>query len=208
MAISTYDDLVKSITTWGHRDDLDTLIPDFIVLAETEMYGNQIEPLKIRDMESIQTALTSTGRFLSLPDGFEYTRSTRLVVNDGGEIRYQSPEQMNRRPDTGKPQFFTVVGNEIEFDRVPDTDYTIEVQIFSKPTPLSTLNQTNSVLTKYPSIYLYGALTQLFIHSMDDQQAQKYNQLFLNAIKGANKNEKKGRYGPAPSLNLDQGMIV
>ncbi len=32
--------------------------------------------------------------------------------------------------------------------------------------------------------------------------------MFIGAIKGANKADKKGRYGPAPSMSLDNGMVV
>lgn len=207
MALSTYDELVKEISDWGHRDDLNTKIPDFIKLAEIEMYNNQTEGLAIRDMEKIQTATTSTGRYLALPDNFESSRSIRIVL-DSGEIRYRAPEQMERVPSTGQPRFFTVIGNEIEFDRVPDSEYTLEIQCYVRPADLSASNQTNSVLTKYPNIYLYGSLVQMFAHAQDDQQAVKYDGLFRNAVKGANKAQKKGRYGSAPSMNVDGGMIV
>ncbi len=208
MAISNYDELVKKIISVGERDDLGTEVNDFILLAETEMYNNQVEALKIRDMETIQTATTSTGRFLALPDNFESMRSSRIVINSGGEIRYQAPEQMNRLPITGRPRFFTVIGNEIEFDRTPDSEYTIEAQALTRPLGLSTTNQTNTVLTKFPTVYLYGCMAQFFIRAQDDEQAFKYNDLFFNAIKGANKSQKQGKYGPAPQMGLDMGMVV
>ena len=68
--------------------------------------------------------------------------------------------------------------------------------------------QTNDILTNHPSIYLYGALAQVYAYAQDDQQLTKYIQLFIGAIKGANKADKKGRYGPAPSMSVDCGMIV
>lgn len=205
MAISNYDELVKKVIKQSFRDDLDVEVPDFIHLAEIEMYNNQREALKIRDMETIQTATTTTGKFLSLPDNFESTRSIRLDL-EYGELGYQSPEQMRRYQYTGRPQFFTIVGNEIEFDRVPDNEYTVEIQCYVRPLDLSVTNQTNSVLDSYPNIYLFGALSQLYIYAQDDQQAIKYDNLFINAILGANKSQKKGRYGPAPTMNLDNGM--
>lgn len=207
MTIATYDDLRKQVITWSHRDDIDVLFPTFVQLAETEMYSDnsQHKAISLRDMETIQTTTTSTGKYLSLPDGFESSRSVRLQL-DYGEIRYNSPEQMRRYQYTGQPQFFTIVGNEIEFDRVPDQEYTIEIQIFTRPNDLTELQPTNSVLTKYPTVYLYGVLVQVFTWAQDDQQAIKYDNLFANAISGANVSENKGRFGPAPSMNLDGGM--
>lgn len=205
--LDTYDNLVKEIIDWSHRDDLGVKVPDFIQLAENAMYSNEVEVLAIRGMEMTLTSAT-TGQYVALPTDFESARSVRLVTGDnGGELRFQAPEQMRKQVATGKPTFFTIIGNEIQFDRVPDSAYTLEIQYYRKEPSLSTLVQTNAILTNHPSIYLYGALAQVYFFSQDEQQALKYTQLFISAIKGANKADKKGRYGPAPSMSID-GMIV
>lgn len=206
MALDTYDGLLVEIVDWSHRNDLGPKIPDFIQLAENAMYANPVEVLAVRSMEIVSTTLT-TGQYLALPDNYESSRSVRLVVS-GGEITFQAPEQMYKNPATGKPNFFTIVGNEIQFDRVPDSEYTIEVQYYRKATPLTPANQTNEILTKYPSLYLFGALAQIYGYAQDAEQEQAYSLKFIREIKGANKADKKGRYGPAPSLSLDCGMIV
>ena len=208
MAITNFDELVKQVIDWSHREDLSTKIVDFITLAENAMYSNDGEVLTVRSMESVSLAATA-GQYVALPDDFESARSVRLVTSGGGgKLRFQAPEQMYKEPSTGKPSFFAIIGNEIQFDRVPDSEYTLEVQYYRKAAQLSTTNQTNEILTNHPSIYLYGALAQVFIYSQDDQQTSKYLQLFMGAIKGANKADKKGRYGPAPAASLDGGMIV
>ncbi len=207
MALTTYDDLIKQVIDWSHRDDLGVKMPDFITLAENAMYSNDAENLTVRSMETISTALTA-GQYLALPDNFESARSVRLVTSFTSELRFQAPEQMKKEPSTGQPQFYTIVGGEIHFNRVPDSEYTIEHQYSRKATQLGEDNQTNDILTNHPGIYLYGTLAQIFAYAMDDQQLLKYSQLFISAIKGANKADKKGRYGPAPSASLDNGMIV
>ena len=205
--LDTYDNLVKEIIDWSHRDDLGVKVPDFIQLAENAMYSNEVEVLAIRGMEMTLTSAT-TGQYVALPTDFESARSVRLVTGDnGGELRFQAPEQMRKQVATGKPTFFTIIGNDIQFDRVPDSAYTLEIQYYRKEPSLSTLIQTNAILTSHPSIYLYGALAQVYFFSQDEQQALKYTQLFISAIKGANKADKKGRYGPAPAMSID-GMIV
>ena len=206
--LDNYDNLVKEVIDWSHRGDLGIKIPDFIQLAENAMYSNEVEVLTVRSMETITTDLT-TGQLLTLPADFESARSIRLVTGDnGGELKYQAPEQMFKQVATGRPSFFTIVGDQIQFNRVPDSQYTIEFQYYKKATALSDANQTNDILTSHPSIYLFGALTALFGYSQDTEQQIKYNQMFISAIKGANKADKKGRYGPAPSMSLDCGMIV
>lgn len=208
MALDTYDNLVKEIIDWSHRGDLGNKIADFIQLAENAMYSNDQQALKVRSMTTVSTALTA-GQYVELPPDFESARSVRLVTGDnGGELKYQAPEQMFKNVSTGRPNYFTVVGNELQFDRVPDSDYTIEFQYFRKATPLSTANQTNDILANHPSIYLFGALTALHAFTLDTEQQIKYSQMFIGAIKGANKADKKGRYGPAPSASIDCGMVV
>ena len=208
MALDTFDNLVKEIIDYSHRNDLGTKINTFIQLAENAMYSNDIQPLQIRSMEIVSTTAVA-GQYVQLPDNFESARSIRFVIGDNsGELRYQAPEQLFKNPASGKPLFYTIIGNEIQFGRVPDSDYTLEIQYFRKATPLSTDNQTNEILTNHPSIYLFGALAILFGYAQDTEQEASYRIKFIDAVRGANKADKKGRYGPAPALSIDGGMIV
>jgi len=208
MSLDTFDNLKKEIVDYSHRKDMGKRLDTFIQIAENAMYDNGIQPLKVRSMEIVSTAATA-GQYVELPPDFESARSVRLVLGDNsGELRFQAPEQLFKQPATGKPLFYTIVGNEIQFGRVPDSDYTLEIQYFRKATPLSDANQTNDILTNHPQIYLYGALTALFGFTQDQQQELSYSQKFVGAITGANKSDKKGRYGPAPAMSLDGGMIV
>lgn len=206
--LDNYDNLVKEIIDYSHRGDMGTRIDTFIQLAENAMYSNGAQPLKVRSMEIVSTTAVA-GQYVELPPDFESARSVRLVTGDNsGELTYQAPEQLFKKPVTGKPLFYTIVGNEIQFGRVPDSDYTLEMQYFRKAAPLTQANQTNEILTNHPQVYLYGALAMLFGFTQDSEQEASYAQKFIGAIGGANKADKKGRYGPAPALSLDGGMIV
>lgn len=206
MPLDNFDNLVKEVIDYSHRNDLGNKIAMFIQLSENAMYSNGIQPLKVRSMETVSTAATA-GQYVELPPDFESARSVRLVLGDSsGELRFQAPEQLFKNPATGKPLFYTIVGNEIQFGRVPDSAYTLEIQYFRKAAPLTTANQTNEILTNHPQIYLFGALAMLFGFAQDTEQETSYAQKFLGAIKGANQADKKGRYGPAPALSLDRGM--
>lgn len=207
MSLSSYDDLVDSIIKWSHRKDILELIPDFISLAEYEMFNNAEAQLQIRETEFISTA-AANARYLALPPNFEKARSVVLETGNGFcDVKFQAPSQLLRQVTTGQPRFFTVVGTELEFDRVPDSSYTIQIQYYKKPDPITEANQTNSVITGYPNIYLYGVLHQVFLWSEDMQEAIKYAGKFQDAIKGANKADKKARFGPAPSMSVD-GRVV
>ena len=141
---------------------------------------------------------------MALPPGFEKARSIQLETGSGlCDVKFQAPEQLLRQPTTGRPRFFSVIGNEIEFDRVPDSDYTIQIQYYKKPDPLTKDNQTNSVMTNHPNIYLFGALHQMFLHTQDSQEMTTYFSKMQSVIRGANKAAKKARYGAAPYMRVE-----
>lgn len=207
MALSTFDELVLSIENWSHRKDINDLIADFISLAEIEMYNNEGWQLETRDMELVSTASTS-GLYLALPPGFEKARSIQLETGNGlQDVKFQAPEQLLRQVSTGLPRFFSVIGNEIEFDRVPDSAYTVQIQYYKKPDPITKTNQTNSVLTNHPNIYLYGALHQLSLWSEDEAEAIKWFAKMQSVIRGANKAAKKARYGAVPYMSTEGAVV-
>ena len=206
MSLDTYDNLKLEIIDWSHRGDIDLKVDTFIDMAEVAMFSNPDEVLQVRGQETRVTLVTS-GQFLSLPSDYHSMRSIRfLIPQNDQEVFYRTPSQMIREPSTGRPFYFTVT-SEIEFNRVPDTNYNIELQYYAKPTELSATTASNEVLASDPNIYLFGALAACFIYANDEIEAQKYNGLFIGAIKGANKKFKRGRYGPAPAMS-PSGTVV
>jgi hypothetical protein len=204
MALDTYDNLVKSIVSYSHRGDLGTKIDDFILLAETEMMSNPEEELKLNLGEKIATASTvTTTRYLALPEDFESSRKFSITFDDSiGGLEYRTPDQLVIRDNTGMPCFFTIRANEIEFDILPDAAYTVTMTYFVEFTKLSSANQTNIVLTKYPNIYLFGCLRQVFLYTQDTAQEQNHTSNFLVAIESANMKERTARYGPQPQQTV------
>jgi len=198
MAFSTYDDLFKTISKRiGRGTSLDTEIDDFILLAEKEMLANPSESLKINEAETISTALTTTTtRFLALPTGFKRSRNFSITLSDGiGKLTYRTPNQMDVRNDSGTPCFYTIQGNEIAFDILPEEEWTVTIDYFKDFIPLTVLNQTNIILDKYPNIYLFGSLRHAFIRAQDAEQENVYTSNFLSAIESANSSELEQRNG-------------
>lgn len=205
MSLDTYANLKLEIISWSHRDDLDLKIDTFIDMAESEMYANPVEILKIRDGEVNTSFSTSTStRFVSLPTGYQSSRKLRIQITNGKsvELEYRTPSQLQILSSTGMPYFYTVT-DQIEMERISDQVYTGYIQYFQKFTALSSSNTTNAILTNYPNIYLFGALWALKKHVEMYDEAAVYYQDFINAIKGANKDAKDGRYGPAPIMRIE-----
>ena len=201
MSLSTFDGLRQEVLDWGHREDVANRVDTFIQMAEFDMYNNPFQVLRVRGQETTNT-FTVTGQTLALPTDFMEMREVRFLISQNDQkVIFRTPDQMKRKTGTGRPEFFTVT-DQIEFNRVPDSNYTIELKYFAIPTPLSTDNQTNVVLSTNPNIYLFGALSALFKYAMDEQQAAINFQQFMNEIKGTNRAIKRGRYGPAPQMTL------
>ena len=117
------------------------------------------------------------------------------------ELESTTPDSMKVVSGNGRPRFFTVT-SQIEFDRTPDSAYSVEVQHFSSLTALSGSNTTNAVLTRFPMIYLYGALFHYANWAMNDAMAAKYGELFLGAIDSANQIDKRGRHTPGAAMRI------
>lgn len=205
MALDTYDNLFISISNRIERGtQLDTEINDFILLAEKEMLSNPTESLKISEAETIEDLSTVTStRALALPTGFIKSRDFTITLSGGiGKLTYRTPDQMTIRNDTGTPYFYTIQGNSIYFDIIPEEVWTVTMDYFKEFTPLTVTNQTNIVLDKYPSIYLFGALRHAFIRAQDTEQEIKYTGEFASAIESANLAELQKRNGNMPQQTV------
>lgn len=205
MALDNYDNLTKAISKRIERGtQLDTEIDDFILLAEKEMLANPTESLKISEAETISTASTViTTRFLALPTGFKKSRNFSITINElVGKLLFRTPDQMKVRDGTGIPCFFTIQGNEIAFDIIPEEVWEVTIDYFKDFTPLTVLNQTNIVLDKYPNIYLFGALRHAFIRAQDSEQESIYTINFASAIESANLSELEKRNGLMPQQTV------
>ena len=204
MALDNYANLKASIESWSHRGDVNGLIDDFILLAETEMYSNADAQIRLRDMISTETSSTGlSDRVQALPTDFLEMRSFRITqsTNNWYEIDYKTPKDMVVRANTGLPNYFTIT-SQIEYDVVPDMDYPTDIIYYGKLTGLSSSNTTNAILTRFPNIYLYGSLWALNQWANNEEEESKYYVKFIKAIAGANAMENEGNIGAAPQKRV------
>ena len=194
MALDTFSNLKLSIASWIHRSDLTSQMPDFIALAEEMMWRE----LRVKEMEADATVTLSTSvRTVALPSSPLEIRRIYLNVNPIQKLLPMSSAQIveNFEPTAGKPKYYSVIGSNIEFERMPDSTYTLYVNYYKKLTALSDSNTTNDILTYYPSVYLYGACMAAAIYMENDALTTKFNSLFADAVAKANSQTKKGQYG-------------
>ena len=194
MAITTYSELKTAIANWLNRDDLTSVIPDFIALAEADM------DRKVRHwrMEERSTA-DLDARYTALPSGFLEAVRFHLDV-DERPIELLKPLALQQRrqnsTDTqGKPRYYAIIAGQIEVWPTPDATYSSELYYYTRTTPLSDSATTNWILTYFPDAYLYGALMHAAPYLVDDQRIGTWGSLYQQSIDGINANNDKAKFG-------------
>jgi hypothetical protein len=198
MAISTYAELKTAISDWGKRGDADGKLDTFIDLCESDLWRD----LRIRDMETRATGSLS-GRTLALPSDYLELRKLWLTTNPSRELTYRTPESMFVLSGSGYPSDFTIT-DQIEFNKSPDGTYGYELAYYKSLTPLSSSNTTNGALTRYPQVYLWGCLKHYFDWARDNEQAMKFEMKYIEAVKDANKSDRKGRYPSGKAMKTER----
>lgn len=148
MALATYGDLKTAIANWLHRDDLTSLIPDFIALAESAIR----QDVRMRAMEQTASGTLSSAT-LALPTRFAEAR--RVILGTTPQ-RYLTPEQFYpfRESDT---DHYTILGTNFLF-QVSSGSYQIDYwQWFA---PFTDNGDTNTLLTNHPDVYLFAAMAE------------------------------------------------
>lgn len=196
MALDTYANLKTAITNHLDRDDLASLVDDFIDVAEA-MHKREI---RIREMLA-RDSLTVDARYVSLPAGFLEAQTIRLLTNPITLLSYVDQHEMDRwrQESTGKPSRFTI-HEQIEFDITPDSSYSGEIIYFGELTALSDAAPTNALLTRAPDAYLYGALLASAPFLMNDERIDVWGGLYTNARDALNAQARASRkVGPLVS---------
>lgn len=191
-----YTWLVGSIANWLHRTDLASVIPDFIVLAETKMG----EDLDAQAME-LTVPLTTVPNVatVDLPADCKDLRSIRLLPAGSSPIDYVTPTAMNEREraQPGLPRLYTIIGNQLRFSPVSDTAVTVEI-VYERFIPsLTASTPTNWLIARSPNAYLFGSLAFAQPYIQKDERTTFQN-LYADAIAGINTSD----WGNAADMHI------
>ena len=205
MAIGTYAELQTAVKNWSKRTDLDSLIPDFIKLAELRVNRN----LRIRKMETRVTANTvASQNYYGLPTNFLQMRSFKLNTSPLMDLTFVTPEQMDERwagSQTGMPRAYSIAGDELRVGPKPDGVYEMEMLYWQSPAQLTDSATTNFMLTANPDALLYASLIELNSYSENNEGVMKYAKLFTETIDAVQKEDDRDRAsGSALTVRGDQ----
>lgn len=194
MSITTYDELKTSVADFLNRDDLTSVIPTFISLAEAD-HNRRIRHWR---MELRSTAEIDS-QYSAVPG--TWIESIRFQITDGTPTELElisQPELMERRAkalnESGRPQFYAVTGGQFEFFPPPDKAYDAELVYYSDIPALSPSNATNWLLSRHPDVYLYGALVHSAPYLSDDARTQVWAALYQSALDAVNVQSEQARH--------------
>lgn len=198
MSINTYALLQTAITNFFDDGELTTArIQECISLAESDMENDP--NLELLAMEARATAtLSTTSHYISVSDtdltGFNGLKRIHINGDPQKEIKVVPASQLNRfyTSTTGKPRYAALVGDEIEFDRIPDSAYTVEL-LFYRLTPLSDSNTTNEIFPAFKNLYLYASLIHAAVFAKEDEG--QYERMYEKAANKAMAKDKQKRFG-------------
>lgn len=175
MAISNYVQLQAAAASYLARDDMTSVIPDFVTLFEAKVNRTLFHPrMETRTTLTVNTLLSSP-EFLDLPTDFQTIRMVRLPDEVGKpRLQFMSQTQIDdyrysRDNMAGVPVYFTIVGNQIELAPTPNEDVDVEV-LYRANIPALATNSTNWLLTLAPDLYLYGTLLEASPYIQNDQR--------------------------------------
>lgn len=194
MAITTYAELKSSIANWLNRDDLTSVIPDFISLTEA---GINRDLRHYKMINRVDATLDS--RYVQMPA--DWLETVRFGITSGTTYRLElisRDDMLEYRQNTsdiaGIPKFYANIGDTIEVFPTPAAEYQMQLQYYAKTPALSDSNTTNWLLTDAPDIYLYGSLIQAAPYLNDDARAETWAALYSAAMQSMQKTSDDTRF--------------
>lgn len=185
MALTTYTELVAAIASWTHRTDLATVTPDFIALAEA-----RIKTLLTARLQDTTATITTVAGVATASLSSTLLRIHALsIATLMPSIDYLSPGALSAKyvdGETGTPRNYTTVGDLVHFGPVPDAVYSVTASYQAAVPALTADAPTNSLLTKWPHVYLFGALVESIEYTRNEASRAGWESKFQTAIAGVN----------------------
>jgi hypothetical protein len=176
--------LTTQIMDWANRQDwTPTLVQSFIAMAEQKFNAE----LRVDRMIQGDQALIAS-RCAPLPDDWLAMYLVNIANPNGANgylpIRYKSNDEFFNLSDNWAYGYYTIVGRTIFFGGCPDTieGITFTINYYGEIPPLN--DATDSwLLTKYPTLYLYGSLINSDLYAVgEEQKASMMKQLVEDTI--------------------------
>jgi hypothetical protein len=192
----TYAELVQKIRDYTEVDSTvlsDTIINGFIENAEFRVL-REVDSDSNRSFKTAQ--LTTSQRYIDVPDDCLVVRSAQIVDSDGVAsadnrefLEYKDTNFMseyNPTDATGVPKYYSYWDEDtLVFAPVPDAEYTIQINYVLKPAALTATNTTTYLSLNFPNGLLYACLVEAYGFLKGPQDLlQLYEQKYKQVVEG------------------------
>jgi len=196
-----FQGLCNKIADTMNRQDLTSVIPDFVSLATTRIQRDMSRvkhpmmikraqasvidnyvPLPIDFISAYQLAEQDTNNFIAY-----ITPDQSMTVQSQGWNPSQSPVPILPPywSPTGSALYYTIIGNRIRMVPAPGqaAPELLDLWYYAKIDPLNNTTTTNWVLSRYPDLYLYGALVHTAPYLKDDERIAVWDGLYQGILR-------------------------
>lgn len=154
------------------------------------------QELRLQVMESTTTLVEAAS--VSLPSNFLAVVSVYRDVDPRVALQPTDMQTIRRVYATsGNPTRYAIADGTIFLDR-PGAGENIALRYCARQSDFSAASDTNDVLTYYPQVYVYGALTHHALLIRDNEALQAYAQAYQTAKAQAQGSDLRDRHSGAP----------
>ena len=196
----TYTDLLARIASYLHRTDLTDDIPGFVELAESRIYTS------LRSLENeAELVVAMTSKSTPLPGDYAEMSHLEVAQARGPKTLQRVPPatfaRFERAARTGGAAWFTVQAG--SFSVTPfagDADDPLEatMQYWARLAPLVDTG-ANDVLTRWPQLFLYGALVEAYLFIAEPTARDRTLATFTDELTFINEAAQAAKWGSAPA---------
>ena len=204
MAISNYTNLQTGIADFLNRDDLTSVIPTFIDLAQGQINRD------VRHWKMETTAQQAVGDdYAYMPDGWLEIKNAQYYpdINDYTKfspLEYLSQNafderKMNSENKIGDPKYYTLSALDgsalMMLFPQPKASNDDRVNLsYLKSFDLGDSNSSNWLIEDFPDVYLYGSLIHAAIYLKDDERLALFSQMYGAAVQRVNASSDESEY--------------
>jgi hypothetical protein len=194
MALTNYTNLQTTIADTLNRDDLTSVIPTFVSLAESQMSRD----VRHWRMETRSSGVQDAGdAYMQVPA--DWVETVRFSVTDGGtspialiDSTTMAEQRAINSDQYGTPSSYTLEAGQFHLYPTPIAETNVELIYIAKVPDLAT-NSTNWLLSYAPDVYLYGSLLHSAPYLQDDARVAVWAQLYSAGVTRLNETSAKAK---------------
>lgn len=163
------------------------------------------QELRLRVMES--TATLTEAATCALPSDFLDMVSLYRDTDPRHTLKPLPPQAMQRTyHGSGVPQFYSITDGAMALSPAPNGAESLVMRYLAAVPDLSADGDTNDVLTKYPSIYVYGVLSHHALLIRDMEALAGWAAAYEKAKAQARKDDASYRSGVGSPVPVVRGV--